>query len=59
VAILHFGKLSALKNDHRFGLDLMDEYWSENKIEHLHFDGKHYWISLGNGKNREFFRKIN
>ena len=28
------------------------------KISHLHFDKKHYWISLGNGRNREFFKKM-
>ena len=27
-----------------------------SSIQHIHFEGRHYWIALG--WNREFFRKV-
>ncbi|HRY49511.1 MAG TPA: hypothetical protein P5186_15785 [Candidatus Paceibacterota bacterium] len=32
-----------------------DGLLKERRIQHLHFEGRHYWITLG--RNREFFRK--
>ena len=26
-------------------------------ISHIHFEGNYFWISIGNGRLREFFRK--
>ena len=28
------------------------------KISHIHFEGAHFWINIGNGRLREFFRRI-
>ena len=61
IAIVQFGKLE-IKNRRKYdvvNLQMVDELFpSKSKIEHIHFDRNHYWISLGNGRNREFFRKI-
>jgi hypothetical protein len=60
VAIVIFGKRhvkNAQKYD-RINLEIVNEFWSELKIQQIHFTGNHYWISIGGGKNREFFRKI-
>lgn len=27
-------------------------------ISHIHFEGKHFWITIGNGRLREFFKRI-
>ena len=27
-------------------------------IVHIHFDGNHYWITLGSGRMREFFKRV-
>jgi hypothetical protein len=27
-------------------------------IIHIHFEGDHYWITLGSGRMREFFKRI-
>jgi hypothetical protein len=58
VAILEFGNLR-IKNSGNYDplcMDLVKELCSKPAIHHIHFEGEHYWISLG--KNREFFRKI-
>ncbi len=61
VAIVLFGKI-LVKNQRHFepvNLQLLDEFLDPRpQIQHLHFDNNHYWISLGNGRNREFFRKL-
>jgi hypothetical protein len=28
------------------------------QISHIHFDGEYYWICLGSGRIREFFKRI-
>jgi hypothetical protein len=28
------------------------------QIVHLHFEGSHYWIVLGSGRMREFFKRV-
>ncbi len=28
------------------------------QIVHIHFEGAHYWITLGSGRMREFFRRV-
>jgi|SRR5580693_3731638 hypothetical protein len=28
------------------------------QIVHLHFEGSHYWIVLGSGRMREFFKQV-
>jgi hypothetical protein len=33
-----------------------DDLLGEQRVKQLHFEGRHYWISLG--RNREFFKKI-
>jgi hypothetical protein len=60
VAIVTFGELK-ITNERKyddFCVRLMKESSHESAIQHLHFEGKRYWISLGNGSNREFFRKM-
>jgi hypothetical protein len=61
VAVVQFGKME-IKNRRKYdavNLEIAEElFGSKPKIEHIHFDKKHFWISLGNGRNREFFRKI-
>jgi hypothetical protein len=61
VALLQFGEIE-IKNRRKYdsaNLKFVKElFGSKPKIEHIHFDKRHFWISLGNGKNREFFRKI-
>lgn len=61
VAIVQFGKLQ-IKNRRRYdpeNLKFAESLFpAEPRISHIHFDKTHYWISLGTGRNREFFRKI-
>jgi hypothetical protein len=28
------------------------------QIVHIHFEGDHYWITLGSGRMREFFKRV-
>lgn len=35
-----------------------DSLLEERRIMHIHFEGRHYWVILGRGRNREFFRKL-
>jgi hypothetical protein len=61
VAIAKFGRIQVKnrRNYDPFCLKMAEEIFSPKPtIVHIHFDRKHYWISLGNGRNREFFRKI-
>ena len=58
VAILTFGEME-VKNARRYDslcLQWARELCAGPRIQHIHFDGRRYWVSLG--KNREFFRKI-
>jgi hypothetical protein len=61
VAIVQYGKLN-IKNPRKYdriNLEILESTFpARPEISHLHFDKKHYWISLGNGRNREFFKKI-
>lgn len=61
VAIVQFGKME-IKNRKKYDseyLKLVEKMFpSKPVIQHIHFDKKHYWIALGNGRNREFFKKI-
>jgi hypothetical protein len=61
VAIVKYGPLQ-IKDRRKYdaeNLKLAEEMFGVHpKITHIHFDKQHYWISLGNGRNREFFRKI-
>ena len=61
VAIVQFGKIE-IKNRRKYNVEnlkMVEELFpSKPKISQIHFDKKHYWISIGTGKNREFFKKI-
>ena len=60
VAIVNFGRLE-IKNRRKYsplGLEIVDELHSKPEIKHIHFDKKHFWVLIGNGKNRQFFRKL-
>ena len=61
VAIVQFGKLE-IKNRRRYDKETLkfsqELVPSSPSISHIHFEKNHFWISLGNGKNREFFKKI-
>jgi hypothetical protein len=60
VAISVFGELKVKgpSNYWAEGLRMVKEANSKPTIKTIHFDKKNYWVSIGNGKNREFFRKI-
>ncbi|QEL16930.1 hypothetical protein [Limnoglobus roseus] len=30
----------------------------EERLQHIHFDGDHYWVALGGGSLCEFFRRV-
>ena len=58
VAIVRFGERQ-IKNPRRYDpclLQLAKECSPKQRIEHIHFSGNHYWVSLGS--NREFFRRL-
>lgn len=61
VAIVIFGKLK-IKNRKRYdplNLAILEDcHLSDARIEHVHFGDGCYWVSIGNGRNREFFRRI-
>jgi hypothetical protein len=60
VVIVRFGK-AEVKDRQKYDLDnlkILEEVCSKPQLEHIHFDRKYFWVSLGNGRNREFFRKI-
>jgi hypothetical protein len=61
VAIVQFGPMK-IKNRSKYDpehLKLMQKMFPPKPvIQHIHFEKEHFWISLGNGKNREFFWKI-
>ena len=37
---------------------LMEEPDMPPKISHIHFEGACFWINIGNGRLREFFKRI-
>lgn len=37
---------------------VMSNPFAGNRIVHIHFEGDHYWIILGSGRVREFFRRV-
>ena len=61
VAIVTFGKLK-IRDRKRYdplNLAILEETFSpDQRIEHIHFGEGCYWVPIGNGKNREFFRRI-
>jgi acyl-coenzyme A synthetase/AMP-(fatty) acid ligase len=60
VAIMTFGKLEikARREYDLLCLELLDQIGSVTKVEHIHFVKNHFWISIADGRHREFFRKI-
>jgi hypothetical protein len=32
---------------------------SEGRISHIHFEGPRFWILVGSGRFREYFRRVN
>jgi hypothetical protein len=60
VAILVFGGLE-IKNRRKYwlgGVEIVEEMMSKPEIVHVHFCKEHFWISVGNGRCREFYRRI-
>ena len=60
VAIIKLGELD-IKNRRQYwqeGLRMIQAYFAKPEIQHIHFDKNHFWISIGIGRNREFFRKL-
>jgi hypothetical protein len=60
VAIVLFGELE-FKHPSKYwaeGLEILREFSSKPTIKVIHFEKKHAWVSFGNGKNREFFTKM-
>lgn len=37
---------------------LMSTRFAGKQIAHIHFEGSHYWVILGSGRMREFFKRI-
>lgn len=37
---------------------LSSNSFAGEQIYHIHFEGPYYWILLGSGKTREFFRRV-
>jgi len=37
---------------------LSSNLFAGEQIHHIHFEGPHYWILLGSGKVREFFKRM-
>jgi len=46
------------KGDTSVPIAVEDESGGNPKIDHIHFEGPHYWINIGNGRLREFFRRV-
>jgi hypothetical protein len=61
VAIVKFGEIEIM-NRRKYdpeNLKMVEAlFGAKLQIEHIHFEKRHFWISIGNGRNREFFRKI-
>lgn len=60
VAIIVLEKPKIMKRDKysRAGLQIVEDFWSKPEIQHIHFEKNWFWISIGIGRNREFFRKL-
>jgi hypothetical protein len=55
-----FGELE-IKNKHKYwtdGVKMVKEFCSKPVIKHIHFENDHYWLSIGTGKHREFFKRL-
>jgi hypothetical protein len=37
---------------------IVDNPIAGKQISHIHFEGNHYWITLGSGRMREFFKRV-
>jgi len=37
---------------------IVDQTERDPMISHIHFEGTRFWIKIGNGKLREFFRRV-
>ena len=46
------------KDDYSVVVKEWDEVFEENRLHHIHFEGKYYWIWEWLGGFREFFKKI-
>jgi hypothetical protein len=61
VAIAIFGERE-IKDRRKYNPDnlecLRQLFPPKTAIRQIHFDRNHYWIPIGNGNHREFFRKI-
>jgi len=53
---LHRYKVAA--KDHTSVAILIEDAADHPKISHIHFEGVHFWINIGNGRLREFFRRM-
>jgi hypothetical protein len=59
-AIIVLGK-PEIKNRGKYSrasLQIVEDFWSKPEIQHIHFEKKWFWASIGIGRNREFFRKL-
>lgn len=45
------------KDSSSVALLVSNPIWGE-EIVHIHFEGNHYWVVLGSGRMREFFRRV-
>jgi hypothetical protein len=45
------------RDDTSVAILLEDAIGKKPTISHVHFEGNYFWISTGNGRLREFFRK--
>ncbi len=46
------------KDDYSVVVKEWDDLFEENRLYHINFDGKYYWIWVWLGGFREFFKKI-
>jgi len=60
VAIVQYGKVEVEGRDRYWqeGLRAIEKMHSKPTIGHIHFEGDHFWVLIGDGKNREFFRRV-
>ena len=60
VAIILYGGLE-IKDRKRYPLDglrKLEKLYPDAQIKQIHFGENSFWVSLGDGKNREFFKRI-
>ena len=60
VAIVQYGKLEIEGHEKYWqeGLRMIEKMHSKPVISHIHIQGDYFWILIGDGKNREFFRRV-